>query len=55
MLTKKDILKIAALIIAAIGIVWLILWIISKIVPLLIGAIVFFPWLFAALADGGNV
>lgn len=54
MLTKKDYLKIAALIIVAIAIVVGIIWLISKCIPLLIGAIVFIPWLGAALANGAK-
>lgn len=55
MLTKKDILKIIATIIVAVLIVFAIIWLISKIAPLLIAAIVFIPWLGAALKDGENV
>ena len=55
MLTKKDILKIIATIIVAVLIVFAIIWLISKIAPLLIGAIVFIPWLVAALKNGANV
>ena len=54
-LSTKDILKIAGVIIVAIAIVALFIWLISKFIPLLIGAIVFIPWLFAALADGAKV
>lgn len=55
MLTKKDILKIIATIIVAALIVFAIIWLISKIAPLLIAAIVFIPWLGAALKDGAKV
>lgn len=54
MLTKKDYLKIAAAILGAIAVVAGIIWLISKCIPLLIGAIVFIPWLGAALADGAK-
>lgn len=54
MLTKKDYLKIIAAIVAAILIVWGIIWLICQIAPFLIGAIVFIPWLGAALADGAK-
>lgn len=55
MLTQKNILKIilteliSALVVA--GIIWLII----ELAPILIGAIVFIPWLGAALADGANI
>lgn len=54
MLTKKDWLKIIATIIAAVAIVFGIIWLLSKCIPLLIGAIIFIPWLGAALADGAK-
>lgn len=55
MLTKKDILKIIATIIVAVLIVFAVIWLICKIAPILIGAIIFLPWLGAALADGAKV
>lgn len=55
MLTKKDYLKIIATIIAAVAIVFGLIWIICEITPIFIGAIIFLPWLGAALADGANV
>lgn len=55
MLTKKDILKIILLILCAVAFVFLIVWVISKICPILIGAVVFIPWLVAALKDGADV
>lgn len=55
MLTKKDYLKIIAVIIAAIIVVWGIIWLIIYIAPILIGAIIFIPWLGAALAAGADV
>ncbi len=55
MLTKKDILKIALIIIISVGVLFAVIWLIMEIAPILIGAIVFIPWLGAALADGGDV
>lgn len=54
MLTKKDWLKIIGVIIAAILILWGIIWLIMQVAPILIGLIVFIPWLGAALADGAK-
>lgn len=55
MLTKKDIFKIILTVLCAIALVFLIIWVISKICPILIGAIVFIPWLVAALKNGADV
>lgn len=55
MFTKKDYLKIIVTILAAVAIVFVLIWLICKIAPILIGAIIFLPWLGAALADGANV
>lgn len=55
MLTEKDIIKIIAVILGAILIVWGIIWLIMHIAPILIGAIIFIPWLGAALADGADI
>ncbi len=55
MFTKKDYLKIIATIIAAVAIVAGLIWLIIEIAPILIGAIIFLPWLGAALADGAKV
>lgn len=54
MLTKKDWLKIIATILAAVAIVAGLIWLICEFAPILIGAIVFIPWLGAALADGAK-
>lgn len=54
-LTKKDIIKIIATVLVAVLIVFAIIWLIIKICPILIGAIVFIPWLGAALADGAKL
>ena len=53
-LSTKDIRKIVGVIIVAIARVALLIWLISNFIPLLIGAIVFIPWLGAALADGAK-
>lgn len=55
MLTKKDILKIIMTVLVAVLIVFAAIWLICKIAPILIGAIIFLPWLGAALADGAKV
>lgn len=51
----KNFLRILALLLAVNAAVFLIIWLISKIAPILIGAIIFLPWLCAALKDGANV
>lgn len=55
MLTKKDILKIILTVLIAVAVVFGIIWLICEFAPLLLGAIVFIPWLGAALADGAKV
>lgn len=55
MLTKKDILKIVATVLGAVAIFLAVLWLILEFAPILIGVIVFLPWLGAALANGANV
>lgn len=55
MLTKKDILKIILTVLIAAAVFLGIIWLICEFAPLLIGALVFIPWLGAALADGANV
>lgn len=55
MLTKKDILKIIATVLIAVVVVFAVIWLICKIAPILIGAVIFLPWLGAALADGAKV
>lgn len=55
MLTKKDILKIIATVLIATAVFLGIIWLICEFAPLLLGALVFIPWLGAALADGANV
>lgn len=55
MLTKKNILKIIAVILGAIAAVAALIWIISKILPFFIGVIIFGPWLLAALANGAKI
>lgn len=51
----KLILKLIAIVLGFILIAFTVLWIIYKIAPILLGAIVFIPWLVAALAGGSNV
>ena len=55
MLTKKDLLKIIATIMAAVAVVFALLWLICKITPVLIVAIIFLPWLGAALGAGADI
>lgn len=55
MLTSKDFLKIIATVIGAVIVFGAVIWLICEFAPLLLGAIVFIPWLGAALADGANV
>lgn len=55
MFTKKDIIYIILFVIGAAAVFMLVIWLITEIAPILIGGIVFVPWLFAALNDGGNV
>lgn len=55
MLTKKDIIKAILVMLAiVIGTIAVILLIV-EIAPYLICAIIFIPWLGAALADGANI
>lgn len=55
MLTKKDILKIIATVLIAAVVFLGIIWLICEFAPILLGAIVFIPWLGAALADGADI
>lgn len=55
MLTKKDILKIILTVLIAAVVFLGIIWLICEFAPLLIGALVFIPWLGVALEDGANV
>lgn len=55
MLTNKDIIKLILFFIAICVAVAAIIWLIIEVAPLLIVAIVFIPWLVAALASGANV
>lgn len=48
---SKNTIKIVLIAALALGIIWLII----EIAPLLIGALIFIPWLGAALAAGANV
>lgn len=54
MMTKKDYLKIALCVLAGI-LVACGIWLICELEPLLLGIIIFIPWLGVALADGANV
>lgn len=54
MFTMKDIIRIIVGIIVFILVECAVLWLISKFIPLLIGAIVFIPWLLSALANGAK-
>jgi len=51
----SDTVKIIACILATLAVVVLIIWIISMIAPILLGLVVFVPWLFSALSDGANI
>lgn len=51
----SDTVKIIACILATLAVVVLIIWIISMIAPILLGLVVFVPWLFSALPDGANI
>lgn len=55
MLTKKDWLKITLCIFAGFLLVLGLVWILTQLAPLLIGAIAFILWLGAALCDGAKV
>lgn len=55
MFTKKDILKIIATVLISVAVFFGIIWLICQIVPFFIVAIVFIPWLFAALKAGADV
>lgn len=47
--------KLVFRIIGAVAAVALVIWILTQLAPLLIVAIVFIPWLFAALSNGAKV
>ena len=51
----KLILKLIAIVLGLILIAFTVLWIICEIAPILLGAVVFIPWLVAALAGGAKV
>ncbi len=55
MLTKKEIAIIALCIIAYFAFVFLAAWLLFEFCPLLIPAIVFIPWLGAALKEGAQI
>lgn len=55
MVTKKDYLKIALYALAGILVACGLTWLICELAPLLLGIIIFIPWLGVALADGANV
>lgn len=51
----KLILKLIAIALGFMLIEFIVLWIICEIAPILLGAVVFIPWLVAALAGGSKV
>ena len=55
MLTKKDKRNIILAVLIGILVVAGIVWLIIEVAPILLGALVFIPWLGAALADGADV
>ena len=55
MLTKKEIFIIILYIIGYFAAIYLIAWLLISISPFFIAAIVFIPWLIAALKDGAKV
>ena len=55
MFTRKDIIKIIVTVLIIIAATIALVWLIVEIAPILIGAIVFLPWLGAALKDGAKL
>lgn len=53
--TTKLIFKMVAFISGLAAVAALVIWILMQLAPLLIAAVVFIPWLFAALSNGAKV
>lgn len=53
--TTKLVFKMVAFISGLAAVAALVIWILMQLAPLLIAAVVFIPWLFAALSDGAKV
>lgn len=54
-LSKREILLIAIYILGVCIVLAAIIWLLCNFVPLMIGVILFIPWLLSALSDGGSV
>lgn len=55
MLTKMDILRIFLTVLVSALLFLGLIWLICEFAPILIGAIVFIPWLGAALSNGAKM
>ena len=54
-LSKREILLIAIYILGVCIVLAAIIWLLCNFLPLMIGVILFIPWLLSALSDGGSV
>ena len=54
-LSKREILLIAIYILGVCIVLAAIIWLLCNFVPLMIGVILFIPWLLSALSNGGSV